>query len=80
MKDYYEMVNAVKSYLADAKVFRPEILGRIDRVYVFRSLEGIVVGFHSARIAEASSAELSDDLARAADQHAFHRYRLGRMG
>jgi len=41
--DYYEMVNAVKSYLADAKVFRPEILGRIDRIYVFRALEGIVV-------------------------------------
>ena len=43
VKDYYEMVNAVKSYLADAKVFRPEILGRIDRIYVFRSLEGIVI-------------------------------------
>jgi ATP-dependent Clp protease ATP-binding subunit ClpC len=41
--DYYEMVNAVKSYLADAKVFRPEILGRIDRIYVFRPLEGIVI-------------------------------------
>ena len=43
VKDYYEMVNAVKSYLADAKVFRPEILGRIDRIYVFRPLEGIVI-------------------------------------
>jgi ATP-dependent Clp protease ATP-binding subunit ClpA len=43
VKDYYEMINAVKSYLADAKVFRPEILGRIDRIYVFRSLEGIVI-------------------------------------
>jgi ATP-dependent Clp protease ATP-binding subunit ClpB len=43
VKDYYEMVNAVKSYLADSKVFRPEILGRIDRIYVFRSLEGIVI-------------------------------------
>jgi ATP-dependent Clp protease ATP-binding subunit ClpA len=41
--DYYEMVNAVKSYLADSKVFRPEILGRIDRIYVFRALEGIVI-------------------------------------
>src|SRR5207253_2339668 len=35
--------NAVKSYLADTKVFRPEILGRIDKVYVFRPLEGIVI-------------------------------------
>jgi ATP-dependent Clp protease ATP-binding subunit ClpA len=43
VKDYYEMVNAVKSYLADSKVFRPEILGRIDRIYVFKALEGIVI-------------------------------------
>ncbi len=41
--DYYEMVNAVKTHLAEAKVFRPEILGRIDRVYVFRPLEGMVI-------------------------------------
>lgn len=41
--DYYEMVNAVKSHLAESQVFRPEILGRIDRVYVFRPLEGIVI-------------------------------------
>jgi len=27
VKDYYEMVNAVKSYLADAQVFRAEIVG-----------------------------------------------------
>lgn len=43
MSDYHEMLNAVKSYLADAKVFRPEILGRIDKVYVFQPLQGIVV-------------------------------------
>jgi ATP-dependent Clp protease ATP-binding subunit ClpC len=43
VKDYYEMVNAVKSYLADSQVFRAEIVGRIDRVYVFRALEGIVI-------------------------------------
>lgn len=41
--DYYEMVNAVKSHLAESQVFRPEILGRIDRVYVFRPLEGMVI-------------------------------------
>jgi ATP-dependent Clp protease ATP-binding subunit ClpA len=41
--DYHEMVNSVKSYLADAKVFRPEILGRIDRIYVFKALQGKVV-------------------------------------
>jgi len=41
--DYHEMVNATKGYLADTKVFRPEILGRIDRVYVFQPLEGMVI-------------------------------------
>ena len=41
--DYHEMVNATKGYLADTKVFRPEILGRIDRVYVFQPLQGIVI-------------------------------------
>jgi ATP-dependent Clp protease ATP-binding subunit ClpA len=41
--DYRETVNAVKGYLADSNVFRPEILGRIDKVYVFRPLEGMVV-------------------------------------
>lgn len=41
--DYLEMVNAVKSYLADSKVFRPEIIGRIDKVYVFQPLQGIVL-------------------------------------
>jgi len=43
ISDYYEMVNAVKSHLADTKIFRPEIVGRLDRVYVFKSLEGIVI-------------------------------------
>jgi ATP-dependent Clp protease ATP-binding subunit ClpA len=41
--DYHEMVNGVKSYLADANVFRPEIVGRIDKVYVFEPLEGMVI-------------------------------------
>jgi ATP-dependent Clp protease ATP-binding subunit ClpC len=43
VKDPYEMVNAVKTHLAEAQVFRPEILGRIDRIYVFRPLEGMMV-------------------------------------
>src|ERR1700730_9727141 len=41
--DYHEMINAVKGYLAESKVFRPEILGRIDRVYVFQPLEGMII-------------------------------------
>lgn len=41
--DYHEMVNAVKSHLADTGRFRAEICGRFDRVYVFKPLEGIVI-------------------------------------
>lgn len=43
VSDYHEMVNAVKSHLADTKIFRPEIIGRIDKVCVFRSLTGMVI-------------------------------------
>jgi ATP-dependent Clp protease ATP-binding subunit ClpC len=43
LSDYHEMLNAVKGYLADSKVFRPEILGRIDKVYVFQPLQGVVL-------------------------------------
>jgi ATP-dependent Clp protease ATP-binding subunit ClpC len=39
MTDYHEMVNAVKSHLAGTGKFRPEIVGRIDKVYVFKPLE-----------------------------------------
>ncbi len=37
--DPIEALNAVKSTLADAQVFRPELLGRIDRISVFKPLE-----------------------------------------
>jgi ATP-dependent Clp protease ATP-binding subunit ClpA len=57
VRDYYEMVNAVKSYLADSQVFRPEIVGRIDRIYVFRPLEGMVV----AEIALLKTARLAQE-------------------
>lgn len=43
MTDYHEMVNAVKSHLASTGKFRPEIIGRIDKVYVFKPLKGIVI-------------------------------------
>jgi ATP-dependent Clp protease ATP-binding subunit ClpC len=43
MEDYHEMVNAVKSHLAATGKFRPEIVGRIDRVYVFKPLAGMVM-------------------------------------
>jgi ATP-dependent Clp protease ATP-binding subunit ClpA len=43
MTDPHEMINAVKSQLVASGKFRPEIAGRIDKVYVFKPLEGIVV-------------------------------------
>lgn len=43
MTDYHEMINAVKSHLAGTGKFRPEIVGRIDKVYVFNPLKGIVI-------------------------------------
>lgn len=43
MTDYHEIINAIKSYLSDAKVFRPEILGRIDKVCIFKPLAGMVI-------------------------------------
>ena len=43
LTDYHKLFNAVKTYLADANVFRPEILGRIDKVYLFKPLAGMVI-------------------------------------
>jgi ATP-dependent Clp protease ATP-binding subunit ClpA len=41
--DPIERLNAIKGHLADTQIFRPEILGRIDKVYVFEALQGMVV-------------------------------------
>lgn len=41
--DPHECTDAVKKHLRDCKVFRPEIIGRLDRVYVFEPLDGIVL-------------------------------------
>jgi ATP-dependent Clp protease ATP-binding subunit ClpB len=47
LKDQYpdpvDQTNALKSHLADNKVFRPEILGRIDKVCIFSPLQGVVM-------------------------------------
>jgi ATP-dependent Clp protease ATP-binding subunit ClpC len=43
MNDYHEIINAMKTLLAESGTFRPEILGRIDKVYLFNSLEGVVI-------------------------------------
>lgn len=43
MTDYHEILNAIKTLLAESKVFRPEILGRIDKVYQFKPLKGMVI-------------------------------------
>ncbi|MBK8246794.1 MAG: ATP-dependent Clp protease ATP-binding subunit [Gemmatimonadetes bacterium] len=41
--DYHERVNAIKSHLAASGAFRTEVIGRFDRVYVFKPLAGIVI-------------------------------------
>src|SRR5690606_278304 len=41
--DYYEKIDAIKKHLANVQAFRPEILGRFDRIYVFRPLPPDVV-------------------------------------
>ncbi|MBI3549535.1 MAG: ATP-dependent Clp protease ATP-binding subunit [Elusimicrobia bacterium] len=43
MTDYLEILNAIKMLLAENKIFRPEILGRIDKVYQFKPLEGMII-------------------------------------
>jgi ATP-dependent Clp protease ATP-binding subunit ClpA len=41
--DQQELANAAKSHLVSCGVFRPEIAGRIDKLYIFKPLEGIVI-------------------------------------
>jgi len=36
--DPHEQANAIKKHLRECKIFRPEIIGRIDRIYVFQPL------------------------------------------
>lgn len=55
--DNYELANALKGALADSQVFRPEILGRIDRVAIFDPLQGAVM----AEIALLKIAKLASD-------------------
>ena len=38
VKDPYEQIDAIKKHLRDAQTFRAEILGRFDKIYVFRPL------------------------------------------
>ena len=57
MKDYHEILNALKTLLAESKMFRPEILGRIDKVYQFKPLTGMIV----AEIATLKIARLAHD-------------------
>ncbi len=63
ISDYHEMVSAVKGYLADSQVFRPEILGRIDKVYVFQPLQGMVI----AEVALLKIAKLASEYGLAVD-------------
>ena len=61
-KNYHEMLNAMKSHLADSEVFRPELLGRIDRLYIFDQLQREVIAeialMKIAKIAKSFSLEI----------------------
>jgi ATP-dependent Clp protease ATP-binding subunit ClpA len=43
MTDYREILNAIKTLLSESGVFRAEVMGRIDKVYLFKPLTGMVV-------------------------------------
>ncbi len=43
LNDYPKIMNAIKTLLAESGTFRPEILGRVDKVYLFKALEGMQV-------------------------------------
>jgi ATP-dependent Clp protease ATP-binding subunit ClpB len=43
LTDYGRIFEAVKNFLAESGAFRPEILGRIDKVYLFQPLGGMQI-------------------------------------
>lgn len=43
VEDPHEQVDAIKRHLRDTKIFRPELIGRLDKICVFKPLEGIVL-------------------------------------
>ena len=43
LTDYARIFEAVKNFLAESGAFRPEILGRIDKVYLFQPLAGMQI-------------------------------------
>ncbi|MBI2789308.1 MAG: ATP-dependent Clp protease ATP-binding subunit [Elusimicrobia bacterium] len=43
LTDYPRIMNAIKTLLAESGTFRPEILGRVDKVYLFKPLAGMQV-------------------------------------
>lgn len=55
--DAHALDQAVRGVLRDAKVFRPELVSRFDRVYVFKPLEGIV----SAEVAALKVAKAAEE-------------------
>jgi ATP-dependent Clp protease ATP-binding subunit ClpA len=60
--DEHERNDAVKKHLCDCQVFRPEVLGRIDRIYVFQPLDAMttaeVVAIKMVKLAREYGIEL----------------------
>jgi ATP-dependent Clp protease ATP-binding subunit ClpA len=63
MTDYREILNAIKTLLSESGVFRAEIMGRIDKVYLFKPLTGMIV----AEIALLKIAALGKDYGMTVD-------------
>lgn len=43
LTDYARIMNAIKTSLAENGTFRPELLGRVDKVYLFKPLAGMQI-------------------------------------
>jgi bacterioferritin len=52
----------------------------VEAIQAADKLEAMAAEFYSAKIAEAQSPDLTEDLTRAAGQHDYHRFKLKRMG
>lgn len=62
--DPQEQASAIKTHLTSAKVFRPEIMDRFDRVYVFRPLSEAMLAEIAVMKADAAAREYGLELVR----------------
>jgi ATP-dependent Clp protease ATP-binding subunit ClpB len=63
VEDPDERADAIKKHLRESQVFRPEIIGRFDKIYVFKKLDG----YTNAQIAANKLIKLAQDYRVAID-------------